>query len=306
MHGGLPPSRAYRWVTSAPSGISPPQIQRPQERLALAAGSEILREIYGLGQNRDAWERWQWEFQQRVQPSFAEQLTDGLLRLGVGDYLDGLFMLTHLQQRSRQEPELRPLYQQLRQEPGYWQALYPLAYREQVQDWAEQRALNPLLVMALMRQESRFQPQIRSIAGAVGLMQVLPETGDWIAEQLQLEKFSLERPDDNLKLGTWYLDYTHRNYQGNSMLAIASYNAGPGNVDTWIAQYTLGDPDVFIENIPFPETQNYVKAVFENYWNYLRLYNRDTDLLLRQQARGQAAPVKPFLPQLGNLPPTRK
>jgi soluble lytic murein transglycosylase len=74
-------------------------------------------------------------------------------------------------------------------------------------------------------------------------------------------------------MGTWYLDYTHQEYGDNSMLAIASYNAGPGSVADWLDRFGLADPDDFVANIPFDETRGYVEAVFENYWNYLRLYN---------------------------------
>ncbi|MHC5821391.1 MAG: transglycosylase SLT domain-containing protein, partial [Nostoc sp.] len=78
---------------------------------------------------------------------------------------------------------------------------------------------------------------------------------------------------DNIMLGTWYLDHTHQQYNNNSLLAIASYNAGPGNVSKWLQTQTTKDPDEFVEEIPFDETKNYVRQVFGNYWNYLRLYN---------------------------------
>ena len=87
-----------------------------------------------------------------------------------------------------------------------------------------------------------------------------------------MEKYSLTDPEDNIKMGTWYLNYTHETYGNNSMLAIASYNAGPGNVSNWLERYSLQDFDEFVENIPFPETKNYVETVFSNYWNYVRLY----------------------------------
>lgn len=69
------------------------------------------------------------------------------------------------------------------------------------------------------------------------------------------------------------MDYTHQQYNNNSLLAIASYNAGPGNVSRWLRTIGKTDPDEFVENIPFNETKNYVRQVFGNYWNYLRLYN---------------------------------
>lgn len=248
-----------------------PEVLRPATRPDLPAGSATLKELYQLGQDRDAWAIWQVEFQNPMQPSVAEQFTDGVMRLGVGDFLDGIFMVSFLSERD--QPEEQSQYRALRQQMGYWQALYPFPYLEEIEAWSQERQLNPLLVTALIRQESRFMPGIRSSVGATGLMQVMPETATWIAEQIKLKQFQLNDPNDNIKLGTWYLDYTHQEYSGNSMLAIASYNAGPGAVAGWVTKKGMGDPDEFVENIPYNETRGYVKSVFENYWNYLRLYN---------------------------------
>ncbi|MEN9228977.1 MAG: lytic transglycosylase domain-containing protein, partial [Gloeomargarita sp. HHBFW_bins_205] len=181
-------------------------------------------------------------------------------------------MLSTLERRV-QTPEDRQQYEQVRRQPAYWQALYPLAYWSEVQQAAKQHGLNPLLVTAVIRQESRFEPEIVSSAGAVGLMQVLPETGNWIAEKLQRSPFDLTQPWENLLAGTWFLQYTNGLYHHNGLLAVASYNAGPGNVDAWVQRFGQGGWDAFVENIPFPETQDYVRQVFGNYWNYLRLYN---------------------------------
>jgi soluble lytic murein transglycosylase len=136
-------------------------------------------------------------------------------------------------------------------------------------------------------------PGIRSGVGATGLMQVMPDTGAWIAKQIKLKEYKLNDPDDNIKLGTWYLDYTHQEYSGNSMLAIASYNAGPGAVGGWVAKAGQQDPDVFVENIPYNETKGYVKSVFENYWNYLRLYNPDVAQKVAQVSKEQPDIITP-------------
>jgi soluble lytic murein transglycosylase len=181
-------------------------------------------------------------------------------------------MLATLERRVQTEAEQQQ-YIQVQREPAYWQALYPLAYWPEVPTAAAQYGLNPLLVTALIRQESRFQPEIVSSAGAVGLMQVLPETGDWIAQKLQRPPFQLRQPEENLRAGTWFLQYTDGLFHQNALLAVASYNAGPGNVDEWLKREGEGDWDQFVERIPFPETQDYVRQVFGNYWNYLRLYN---------------------------------
>ncbi|MBW4579847.1 MAG: transglycosylase SLT domain-containing protein [Tildeniella nuda ZEHNDER 1965/U140] len=257
-----------------------PAVIRPASRPDLPVGSTALKELFQLGQDRDAWRLWQVEFQDPMQPSVAEQFTDGVMRLSVGDYLDGIFMVSFLQEREK--PEEQSQYRSLKQQASYWQALYPFPFLEPIETWSQERQLNPLLVTALIRQESRFMPGIRSSVGATGLMQVMPDTGAWIAKQIKLKTYQLNDPDDNIKLGTWYLDYTHQEYSGNSMLAIASYNAGPGAVGGWVAKAGQQDPDVFVENIPYAETKGYVKSVFENYWNYLRLYNPDVSQKLTQ------------------------
>lgn len=264
-----------------------PQVTKVGQRVTLPAGSKALQELYRLGQDRDAWTLWQVEFTNRLKPTVAEQFTDGLLRLSMDDHLNGIFMLSSL--AWRETPEERAEYKALKQQIGYWQALYPFPYMETIEQWAQQRQLNPMLVIALIRQESRFEPEIESSAGALGLMQVMPETGDWVAKQIGLQNYSLTNPVDNINLGTWYLDYTHREYTNNSMLAVASYNAGPGSVADWIKKYGLEDPDRFVEEIPFPETRGYVESVLGNYWNYLRLYNPEVSQKLAAVSSEHAA-----------------
>ncbi|MEG3931114.1 transglycosylase SLT domain-containing protein [Microcoleus sp. T3_B1] len=257
-----------------------PNVAQPPQRPEPTAGSPALKELYQLGQDRDAWTLWQVEFIDRVEPSIAEQFTDGLMRVAVGDNLDGLWMVGSLRQRDK--PDDRTQYLELRQQPIYWQALYPFPYLETIVKWSKERTINPVLVTALIRQESRFMPAIKSSVGATGLMQVMPETGAWVAQQISLKKYSLENVDDNVKLGTWYLDHTHDEYKNNSMLAVASYNAGPNAVADWLKRFSFSDPDAFAEKIPFPETKGYVKSVFENYWNYLRIYNPEVNQLMSE------------------------
>ncbi|NJK59471.1 MAG: transglycosylase SLT domain-containing protein [Oscillatoriales cyanobacterium SM2_1_8] len=190
--------------------------------------------------------------------------------VATGDFLVGMYQLDSLNWLDVTAAE-RDRIRQLQQNPNYERFLYPLAYWEGVQQHAQTWNLNPLLVLALIRQESRFEADIRSVADAVGLMQVIPETGAWIAAQLGVTQYSLANPDQNLRFGTFYLNYTHNRYQNNALLAIASYNAGPNAVAGWVAR-GFNDPDEFVNRIPYSETRGYVGSVFGNYWNYLRLY----------------------------------
>lgn len=248
-----------------------PAVALPAERTLLPVGSETLQELYLLGQDWDAWATWQVEFTNPQAPTVEEQFTDGVLRLGVGDNLDGIFMVSSLSWRDT--PEERATYKTIKQHPAYGQTLYPFPFAKSIAEWSSKRSLNPLLVTALIRQESRFEPQIRSVVGAAGLMQVMPDTAAWIQSKTGIPDYDLDNPESNIELGTWYLDYTHEEYRDHSLFAVASYNAGPGNVADWIARQNYADADEFVDKIPFPETKDYVMSVFGGYWNYLRLYN---------------------------------
>lgn len=259
-----------------------PTLLLPERRVPLPTGSAALQELYLLGQDQDAWATWQVEFTDPQTPSVESQFTDGVLRVGVGDNLDGIFMVSSLSWKD--EPEAQAAVDELQQHPAYWQTLYPFPYADLIAKWSVQRNLNPLLVTALIRQESRFEPQIRSVVGAAGLMQVMPDTAAWIGSKANIPTYDLDLPEDNIRLGTWYLDYTHQEYGNHSLYAVASYNAGPGNVADWLARRSYASVDEFVDAIPFPETKGYVEAVFGGYWNYLRLYNPDLAQRLQQGA----------------------
>lgn len=264
----------------------------PRQRPVPTAGSDAFKELYLLGQDRDAWLQWETEYVNKQQPTIGEQFTEGLMRLARGENLSGINFISKLE--DRESPEEQAQYQEFSKQIIYWQARYPFPYMQMIEKWSSKRQLNPLLVTALMRQESRFEPKIKSVAGATGLMQVMPDTGKWIASKIKVDNktLNLEDPNDNIMLGTWYLNYTHERYNNNSMLAIASYNAGPGNVSRWLQTLPNQDPDEFVEAIPFNETRDYVRQVFGNYWNYLRLYNPEiSQLVARYSAQHPKLPA---------------
>jgi soluble lytic murein transglycosylase len=267
-----------------------PKVVLPAERPMLPIGSAALKELYQLGQDRDAWMLWQAEFQNRLEPTVTEQFTDGIMRLAIGDHLEGISRIATLE--DRETPDEQAEYQALRQQLTYWHALYPFPFLEAIETYAQQRRLNPLLVTAVIRQESRFEPKIRSTAGAVGLMQLLPDTGAWAAKQMKLQKYTLDNPEHNIKLGTWFLDQVHQSYNNNSLLAVASYNAGSGNMAKWSPTKGSTDPDEFVEAIPFDETRDYVKQVFGNYWNYLRLYDPQVQEQLAKHSANQSTAMR--------------
>ena len=136
----------------------------------------------------------------------------------------------------------------------YLRARYPLEYEHVVRTHSRNHELDPALVAAVVYVESRFDPNAQSAAGAVGLMQLLPDTAKGIALRTGGERFvvaDLRDPEINVRYGTWYLDHLRERY-GTMRLALAAYHAGQGNVDDWRAE-GLG--------IAFPETRDYVDEV---------------------------------------------
>ncbi len=249
-----------------------PPIVRPQMRLPLPTGSDALKELYAIGQDLEAWELWQAEFTLRQQPTAIDKLTSGMLQNGLEKYITSIVEVADIEDNAK-TPEQQLEFDKIRQQASYWRTLYPLAFIDPIRRISSPQRVNPLLTTSLIRQESKFSPVVKSPVGAIGLMQVIPDTAKFASYKIGLKKYELTKPEDNLRLGTWYLKFTHELVKDNSVLAIAGYNAGPGNVTKWVKQFGTEDLDEFIEQIPFEETQNYVKNVLGNYWNYLRLYN---------------------------------
>ncbi|MFQ5902929.1 MAG: tetratricopeptide repeat protein, partial [Candidatus Binatia bacterium] len=153
---------------------------------------------------------------------------------------------------------------------------YPLAYWEMTQKMAEERGLDPYLVLGLIRQESRFDPKALSPSSAFGLMQLLPSTAARVATRIGLPPHKAENlfdPDLNLTLGTHYLKELLKRYSNNPVKAIAAYNAGENAVARWERQISAEDEEEFIERIPYGETRLYVKLVLRNYRIYRKIYD---------------------------------
>ncbi|MGK7907643.1 MAG: transglycosylase SLT domain-containing protein [Synechococcus sp.] len=260
------------------SGRTPVNIQYQPSILQLPGASAAVQRLHIMGDAEAAWQRWQWETYDRAATT-QSVFVGGVLQNRSGEYLDRLSGINAVASLIQKAEEGDVTAHQLQQRPDFWQTVYPLHHYERLIAEAESFSLNPLVMAGLIRQESRFEPEIVSHSGALGLTQVMPATGAWIAQKVGRSVYNLKTPNDNLHFGAWYLDYTHRSYDNNSMLAIASYNAGPGNVAKWTQRYSLADPDAFVEQIPFPETRKYVKAVLGNYWNYLQLYAPNTNNL---------------------------
>jgi soluble lytic murein transglycosylase len=161
---------------------------------------------------------------------------------------------------------------------------FPMPFYQKISANANDQALSPSWVYGIIRQESAFSTVIASHVGAMGLMQLMPATGQAVAEQIGLE---LDNPeaiyqiDNNLRLGTAYLRQMLDQFDDNPLLASAAYNAGPGRVKRWLQQRPCLPTDVWVELIPFKETRNYVRNVlmYSNIFN-LRLNEKNPDLRL--------------------------
>lgn len=153
----------------------------------------------------------------------------------------------------------------------YLRARYPLEYEHILRAHAKNHGLDPALLAAVVYVESRFDPNARSEAGALGLMQLLPATAEGIALRTGGSAFvvaDLRDPEINVRYGSWYLDHLRERY-GSTALALAAYHAGQGNVDEWRRNRA---------GIAFPETRRYVKDVMELQRLYRRAYADELSL----------------------------
>lgn len=153
--------------------------------------------------------------------------------------------------------------------------IYPQKYAELVNQYAEENDLDPLLVFAIIKAESNFDEDVISNSGAVGLMQLMESTAQEMADDLAIEiptKEALFDPELNIQIGTYYFAYLLGIYEGNIYLALTAYNAGIGNVNTWIEEGTIREDGSDIENIPYKETNNYVRKIVRDYRIYQDLY----------------------------------
>jgi soluble lytic murein transglycosylase len=156
----------------------------------------------------------------------------------------------------------------------------PLRHEDVIRQQAADKNLDAALIAAVCYQESKFQDRT-SVAGARGVMQILPSTADYIARKsggIRFEHRDLADPQINIAYGSWYLRYLLEHYDGNERLAIAAYNAGQTNVDKWVEQ--AGGPDQFTADgdIPFPETRAYVASVEQKQKEYRKNYARELGL----------------------------
>ena len=225
---------------------------------------EEANTLWRLGLNELAWDSWL----SRRQPDEAlppsEQLVEGRLRLSVDDPWHGLDQLWRLSVRWASPPCSQR--QQLVQSQNL------RLYNDAFETTAQNLDIRAELLLAIAKQESRFTPTIRSYAGAIGLMQLMPATAASLSEQ-PLTEADLMSPELSIRLGAEYLAELRNRWNGDPYRVIASYNAGPTTVASWPAPDDDGSIELWVERIPYPETRYYTKKVLDNLLRY-----SDTDL----------------------------
>lgn len=159
------------------------------------------------------------------------------------------------------------------------QIQYPLAHWDIISEASAKHGIDPFIVISLMREESRFDPEARSNVGAAGLMQLMPQTAYNTGKKLNMQITSLWQIYDvktNITLGSYYINSLMKEFNF-LYLAAAAYNAGEHNVRKWQKAGSYKSSDEFIEDIPFDETRNFVKRVITTYFEYIKASGRQNN-----------------------------
>lgn len=153
--------------------------------------------------------------------------------------------------------------------------IYPKKYTEYVEKYSKEYNVDSLLIFSIIKAESNFKAQAKSSSNAMGLMQLMESTATEIANKIDetLEDDSLFEPEKNIMIGTKYYSELLNTYDGNMLLALTAYNAGIGNVNQWIEAGIIKKDGSDIENIPYKETNMYVRKIINNYKMYQKIYN---------------------------------
>ncbi|MCL6456876.1 MAG: lytic transglycosylase domain-containing protein [Gorillibacterium sp.] len=154
--------------------------------------------------------------------------------------------------------------------------IYPIQYRSQIEAAAKENGLDPLFVAAVIRVESNYQADSKSHKGALGIMQIMPDTATWLLSMDDVLKNERDKdltdPEVNIKLGTRYLRYLNDRFEDNNLVVAASYNAGHGKVSGWLKENIWDGTIKNADQIPILETRKYVKSVDYYYGKYTQVY----------------------------------
>ena len=153
--------------------------------------------------------------------------------------------------------------------------MYPFPHQEIIEKYSHKYDVDVDLIASVINKESKFKNEAKSHRGALGLMQIMPETAKWIAKETGEKDFSLEKlndPETNIRFGVWYLSTLQKEFWYNEVLTLAAYNAGRGNVHEWMEEYGWDYNFKAIKEIPYDETRHYVTDVIKGKAKYKLLY----------------------------------
>jgi soluble lytic murein transglycosylase len=260
----------YAYLTCLKNNEKPPAISSAYLKTSfnspVAARVDTLAEI-GLKSEAAA----ELLFLSRKNPAPGDLISISLYLEKLGNYKAAMRLISNIPYSE----ELHELY-------------YPQAFWPEVREASEATSLDPYLILSVIREESRYEPEARSIAGAIGLMQLMPQTALQCNKNIKVHlKNSPELYDarTNILLGSYYFKQL-LNKLGSIPLALASYNGGEDAVKDWLKKGKYRTVDEFIEDIPYDETRNYVKKVLTTYFEYLRS-NRHGDVSLAHAHIGE-------------------
>ena len=177
-----------------------------------------------------------------------------------GDYTVSAVMARN----AMEELNIKPSYDDLR-----WRLVYPLHYYESVDKLRGNN--NPIILQSILKEESHFNPKAKSYVGAEGLMQLMPSTYTEVVKNNVIPK-NFDNATSNIAAGSLYYSGLKKALLNRDLYAITAYNGGIGSVTSWFTKLNYSDTDEFVEQIPYPETKNYVKKVLRTYWMYGKIY----------------------------------
>ncbi|USB32363.1 lytic transglycosylase domain-containing protein [Paenibacillus sp. YPG26] len=159
---------------------------------------------------------------------------------------------------------------------GWLKLFYPIHYKDEIRAYAQENQIDPFMIAAIIRVETNYKANQESHKGALGVMQIMPDTAQWVIDKANFEDVSLDslkkEPDKNIQIGSWYLKSLYEQFDGNQIAVIAAYNAGPTKVRSWLKSGKWDGHLDTSKDIPFGETRHYVQRVTHYYEQYVSIY----------------------------------
>ncbi len=215
------------------------------------------------------------DLQNEIKQAMGQYSSDGRSLFALADTLDRAGLTTDALTAAYQLLMISPAPNAY-QSPRLLQRLvYPFLYRDLITQSAQKYGVDPLLLVSLIRQESAFNPRAHSVTGALGLTQFEPGTAQGVAARIGLKDFTLDQlyqPRVAIELGAAYLAGQTKAFGGNPIFALAAYNAGAGSLQSWLSDNPRQDLDLLVEEIPFQQTNDYVRNIYRFYDEYRFVY----------------------------------